>query len=189
MEKLQSTFGNMFLSLTVIGLCAGGLLATANRYTSATVARAKAASLSVALDQVCPDFDNDPVSESFLSGTAEGDSLRVYPAKQGGVPVGTAVESMSRNGFGGEMRVLVGFDTEGKVVDYFVLQHTETPGLGSKMQEWFRMQEGYRSIIGRQAGSLTVSNDGGDVDGITAATISSRAFLECINKGYGAIVF
>jgi electron transport complex protein RnfG len=189
MEKLKSTFGNMFLSLTVIGVCAGGLLATANRYTSATVARAKAAALSSALEKVCPDFDNDPVSESFLSGTAEGDSLRVYPAKQGGVPVGAAVESVSKNGFGGEIRVLVGFDTEGRIVNYFVLQHTETPGLGSKMQEWFRTEKGRQSVIGRLGGGLSVSKDGGDVDAITASTITSRAFLECINKGHGAIVF
>ena len=95
---------------------------------------------------------------------------------------GVAVQS-STMGFGGELKVLVGFDTEGNILGYTLLEHQETPGLGAKADQWF--QKGQKGdIIGKQAGNLTVSKDGGDVDAITASTITSRAFLRCINAAY-----
>ena len=90
-------------------------------------------------------------------------------------------------GFGGEIRVIVGFDTEGKLLNYSVLQHAETPGLGAKMQEWFRTDKNRQSVLGRNLsdGELKVTKDGGDVDAITASTITSRAFLNAVNRAYG----
>ena len=76
---------------------------------------------------------------------------------------------------------------EGEVLDYVVLKQTETPGLGAHIDHWFKDAVGNRSIIGKKAGALAVNKDGGDVDAITAATISSRAFLKAINKAYAAI--
>ena len=69
-----------------------------------------------------------------------------------------------------------------------VLQHAETPGLGAKMQEWFRADKNKQSVLGRNLadGELKVSKDGGDVDAITAATITSRAFLNAVNRAYSA---
>ncbi len=92
-------------------------------------------------------------------------------------------------GFGGEIRVIVGFDTEGKLLNYSVLQHAETPGLGAKMQEWFRTDKNRQSVLGRNLsdGELKVTKDGGDVDAITASTITSRAFLNAVNRAYSAI--
>ena len=115
-------------------------------------------------------------------------SLRIYPAKSGGEMVGAAVESFTKKGFGGEIKVIVGFDMDGKITNYSVLSHSETPGLGAKMQEWFSTEKGNQSVIGRKIDGkgLTVSKDGGDVDAITAATISSRAFLDAVNKAYTA---
>ena len=73
-------------------------------------------------------------------------------------------------------------------MNYSVLQHAETPGLGAKMQDWFSTDKGNQSIIGRaiSADGLKVKKDGGDVDAITAATISSRAFLDAVNRAYSA---
>ena len=73
-------------------------------------------------------------------------------------------------------------------MNYSVLEHNETPGLGSKMEEWFRTDKGKQSVLGRdmKGGALKVSKDGGDVDAITAATISSRAFLDAVNRAYSA---
>lgn len=90
-------------------------------------------------------------------------------------------------GFGGELKVLVGFDAEGKIYNYSLLSHAETPGLGSKAADWFK--EGNKgSIKGMNPGEqpLTVSKDGGQVDAITASTITSRAFLNAVNAAYGA---
>ena len=92
---------------------------------------------------------------------------------------------MAENGFGGIFHVMVGFDATGAITGFEVLDHQETPGLGSKMQEWF---QNVRTVIGLNPAeaNLTVSKDGGDVDAITAATISSRAFLAAVNKAYNA---
>ena len=90
-------------------------------------------------------------------------------------------------GFGGELRVLVGFDAEGNIIDYSLLSHVETPGLGSKAADWFK--EGNKgSIKGMNPGKapLSVSKDGGQVDAITASTITSRAFLNAVNAAYQA---
>lgn len=178
----------MFLSLTIISLCAGAVLATVNMYTAEPIALSKAVALENAIREVTPDFDNDPLADAYLAVTSDGDSLTIYPALKDGKPVGVAVESNSKNGFSGEIRVIVGFDEEGSILNYSVLQHAETPGLGSKMQDWFRTEKNNQSVIGRSlaGGPLSVSKDGGDVDAITASTITSRAFLNSINRAYSA---
>ncbi|MDH6304568.1 electron transport complex protein RnfG [Parabacteroides sp. PF5-5] len=188
MEKLRSTLPNMLLSLTIICVSAGAILAGVNMYTSGPIALSKAAALEAAVKEVTPAFDNNPINECYKAVTSDGDSLLIYPAIKDGKPVGVAVESNTKNGFSGEIRVIVGFDTEGKIINYSVLQHAETPGLGSKMQEWFKTDKNNQSVIGRSlaSGNLQVSKDGGEIDAITASTITSRAFLNAINRAYSA---
>ena len=88
--------------------------------------------------------------------------------------------------FGGTLKVLVGFDLDGKILGYTLLEHAETPGLGAKADKWF--QKGQKGdIIGKDPQEpLTVSKDGGQVDAITASTITSRAFLLAVNNAYKA---
>ena len=189
MAKLKSTFRNMFLSLSLICLTVAILLAQVNKMTATPIAEAKAMKLQGAISEVVPEFDNDPTAEAFTMAAGQGDSLLVYPAKRGSEIVGYAMNSYTNNGFSGNIQLMVGFDMEHRIVNYAVLQHAETPGLGSKMGEWFRDEERpSRSVIGRDlsAGSLAVSNDGGDIDAITASTITSRAFLEAVNRAYAA---
>lgn len=188
MAKLKSTLPNMLLSLTGICLIAGAILAGVNAFTAGPIAVAKAAALEEAIKAVAPEFDNKPTEEAYMAVTADGDSLKIYPAKKGDETVGGAVESNTLKGFGGEIKVIVGFDMQGTILNYSVLEHAETPGLGAKMQEWFRMDKGQQSILGRAvpADGLKVAKDGGDVDAITAATISSRAFLDAVNRAYSA---
>ena len=188
MEKLKSTLPNMLLSLTGICVVAGAILAGVNQMTTEPIAASKAASLESAIKAVTPEFDNKPAEESYMAATYDGDSLRIYPAKKGDELVGVAVESSTKKGFGGEIKVVVGFDPDGKLINYSVQKHSETPGLGSKMQDWFRTDKNKQSVIGRTLteDGLKVSKDGGDVDAITAATISSRAFLDAINRAYSA---
>ena len=96
---------------------------------------------------------------------------------------GTAIKITDPKGFGGALTVMVGLAQDGTILGYKVLESSETPGLGAKAQDWF--QKGKKGdVIGRQAGNLTVSKDGGEVDAITASTITSRAFLRCINEAY-----
>ncbi len=179
----------MFLSLSLICLTVAVLLAQVNKMTAKPIADAKAMKLQNAISEVVPEFDNDPTAEAFTMPDGQGDSLLVYPAKKGDQIVGYALNSFSNNGFSGNIQIMVGFDMEHKIVNYSVLQHAETPGLGSKMSEWFRdAAKPSQSVIGRDLskGALAVSKDGGDVDAITASTITSRAFLEAVNRAYAA---
>ena len=96
---------------------------------------------------------------------------------------GSAIKITDPKGFGGALTVMVGLAQDGTILGYKVLESSETPGLGAKAQDWF--QKGLKGdIIGKQAGKLEVSKDGGEVDAITASTITSRAFLRCINAAY-----
>ena len=186
MKKIKSTLPNILISLTTICIVAGTALSATNKFTEKAVIAAMNAEIQNAIKKVLPEFDNDPAEEQYKAAITEGDSLTIYPAKNAGNIVGYAIESYSKKGFSGLIRVMVGFDSEGKILNFSVLEHNETPGLGSKMQEWFRADNNRQSILGRDmtTGILKLSKDGGDIDAITASTISSRAFLEAINFAY-----
>ncbi|MDD6209286.1 MAG: RnfABCDGE type electron transport complex subunit G [Bacteroidales bacterium] len=188
MKKLTSTLPNMLLSLGIICIVAGALLASVNDLTAGEIAASKQKKLESALKQVIDGFDNNPSEETAYFPTLAGDSLKIYEAKRGEELIGVAVESNSANGFNGNIKVLVGLDTKGKLLNYSVLEQQETPGLGTKMDEWFRTDKKQQSVINKNLsdGALKVSKDGGDVDAITAATISSRAFLDAVNRAYQA---
>lgn len=181
MKKLKSTLPNMVIVLTVTTMAAGFLLGYVYRSTAGAREKAANDKLVGAVSTVVAGFDNDPVAES-TQVNVDGSDITVYPARKGDALIGCAVESSSDNGFSGRITIVTGFDREGNILGYDVTSHAETPGLGAKMGEWFR-GESSRSVIGRNPGvaPLKVSKDGGDVDGITAATISSRAFLEAVN--------
>jgi electron transport complex protein RnfG len=189
MKKLESSLKNMLLILTGVTAISVALLAVVNELTKAPIAAANAKALNEALRVVLPEFDNIPAAESDTIQTTDAQgkahTFIVYPAKKGDVKVGAAVEATSL-GFGGDMKVLVGFDAEGNIVDYSLLSHAETPGLGSKAADWFKLGKG--NIKGRNPGkaSLAVTKDGGEIDAITASTITSRAFLRAVNEAYGA---
>ena len=177
----------MLLVLTAITVAVVGLLAYVNELTKEPIAAANMKTLNDALKSVVPTFDNNPVAECDTVYHEEAGKKKmfiVYPAKKDGEVVGTAVEAISL-GFGGELNVLVGFDSGGNIYDYSLLSHTETPGLGSKADTWFK-EGGKGSIVGMNPGevALVVKNDGGQIDAITASTITSRAFLNAINEAY-----
>lgn len=175
----------MILSLTGFSIVAGGLLGWVNAATAEPIAQANAKALSDAIAVVIPGFDNNPAEEAETV-EVEGTTYKIYPATQGGKPIGAAVEA-SANGFGGPLTVLVGFDTEGNIIDYSLLSHAETPGLGSKASDWFK-KGAKGDITGKNPGtqSLIVSKDGGEIDAITASTITSRAFLQAVNNAWSA---
>ena len=178
---MKSTLVNMVLSLGVITVVSAAALAGVYTATKAPIEQAKAEKQKADIGQVLPEisFNNNPADEA-AEITVNGETVTVFPARQDGEIVGIAVESHDTNGFSGNITVMYGFNPSGDITGYAVMQHAETPGLGSKMEEWFRNPA--HSIIGLNAATsnLTVSKDGGDVDAITAATISSRAFLRAL---------
>ena len=181
MKKLESSLKNMALALTGFSVVAGGLLGWVNDITAEPIAQANAKTLSDAIAVVVPGFDNNP-AEAPETVEVNGATYKIYKATKGGA----AVES-SANGFGGALTVLVGFDNDGNIIDYSLLSHAETPGLGSKAADWFK-KGAKGDITGKNPGeaALTVSKDGGQIDAITASTITSRAFLLAVNNAYAA---
>ena len=175
----------MAIVLTAVTVIAGALLGYVNDLTKGPIADANAKALSDAIAVVVPGFDNQP-TENPETIEVNGASYTIYKATKGGEFIGAAVRSTS-NGFGGPLTILVGFDADGNIIDYSLLSHAETPGLGSKADIWFK-KDGKGSVIGMNPGKnpLSVSKDGGNIDAITASTITSRAFLAAVNNAYQA---
>ena len=189
MAKLVSSFKNMALSLTCIALVAAGALAGVYILTKAPIEAAMKAKQEAAIMQVLPQVEGLQVADAE---TVEGVTL--YKAYVGEEWVGTAVEASTEGNenmpFGGTFRLMVGFDKVGNVVNYVVLEQAETPGLGALMTTWFKnADKPGQNILGKNPATTEfgVSKDGGDVDAITASTITSRAFLEVVVKAYNAI--
>ena len=185
MKKLKSTLPNMVIVLTCVALITGGLLALVNHVTEAPKLAEQQRSLAADISKVMggktvKETDVKNITKEFDGKTYEF----VVPcvALPNGTPLGKAVESTTM-GFGGDLTVLVGLDLQGKVLGYAIRQTSETPGLGIKAEEWFQ-KDGKGSIIGKDplSKSFAVSKDNGDIDGITASTITSRAFLKAVRQ-------
>ena len=177
---MKSSLKNMVLVLFCITLISSACVGLVNMITADPIARAKEAAVKAALAQVLPEFDATEKSEH----TADELSILAYKATKGDKVVGYAIETVTKNGFSGLVKLMVGFDTKGTILNVNVLEQSETPGLGAKMTE-----EGnplLASIQGKEASkiNLTVKKDGGDVDALTAATISSRAYAEAVARAY-----
>ncbi len=189
MKKLESSLTNMVLVLTLVAVIMGGILAFVNHLTEGPINLQKEKALADGIKTVMVS-DNITVAQpvEVKQNDAKGKEMvfTIYQVKDAqGNDLGAAVESTT-GGFGGDLKVLVGFDPEGNILGYTLLEHAETPGLGAKADKWF--QKGQKGdIIGKNpAEPLTVSKDGGQVDAITASTITSRAFLLAVNNAYKA---
>ena len=179
----------MALSLTCIALVAAGALAGVYMLTKAPIAAAMKAKQEAAIMQVLPSVEGLQVADA-----EKVEGVTLYKAYVGEEWVGTAVEASTEGNenmpFGGTFRLMVGFDKVGNVVNYVVLEQAETPGLGALMTTWFKnADKPGQNILGKNPATTEfgVSKDGGDVDAITASTITSRAFLEVVVKAYNAI--
>ena len=177
---MKSLLKNMVLVLFCITLISGACVGLVNMITVDPIAKAKEAAEKAALAQVLPEFDAVEMSEH----TADELPIVAYKATKGDEVVGYAIKTATKSGFSGMVKMMVGFDTKGTILNVNVLEHNETPGLGAKMTE-----EGnplLASIQGKEASktNLTVKKDGGDVDALTAATISSRAYTEAVARAY-----
>ncbi len=180
---MKSTLTNMVLSLLGITLVASLAVGVIYRVTAGPIADAKTAKLTNAIAQVLPPFDNTP-GDSVQTLNIDGGEVKIYSGTKNGQPVGYAIETFSNNGFGGEVRLIVGFNPDGTIYRTEVLSQHETPGLGDKMER--SKSDFAQQFDGKNPADfhLAVSKDGGDVDAITAATISSRAYTEAIARAY-----
>ena len=187
MKKKESTLVNMVLVLLVITLASGLSLGYVNDLTLEPKAKAQLAKKVNALKTVLPEFDNDPVSEVLrIESDQAKDSIELYSAFKNNTFVGAAVTGASEKGYNGLVKLMVGFDTEGKINNIAVLEQKETPGLGTKMKSE-RFLEQFRDKDPASF-ALKPEKDGGDVDALSGATISTRAFSEAVQQAYDAYI-
>ncbi len=188
MAKRESTFFNMVVTLLAVTFIAAAALGFVYDLTKEAIELAKLRAQSEAIKKVLPEFDE--LGESFkVAIPSSTDSLEFFPAFKGEERIGVAIKTYTNNGFSGFISIMAGIDSSGKISGFEVLEHAETPGLGSKMNEWFRNeQKPQQNVIGKSPSthSFKVSKDGGDFDAITASTITSRAFLEALKRAYDA---
>lgn len=189
MKKLESTITNMVIVLVGVALVTGSILAYVNHVTEEQIKLQAEKTLADGIKAVMGGVELTVAKEDTVKQTAAGKELTFIIHEAVGKdnkPVGAAVESTT-GGFGGDLKVLVGFDTDGNILGYTILQHSETPGLGAKADKWFQ-KDGKGCIIGKNPATddLTVKKDNGDIDAITASTITSRAFLLAVNQAYQA---
>lgn len=184
-KKKESTLANMVVVLFVITLVAGLSLGYVNDLTLAPKARARLARKVDALTSVLPAFDNNPIAEmARVPSPVAGDSIEIYPAFRDNAFVGAAATGASAKGYSGVVRLMVGFLPDGRIENIAVLEQKETPGLGTKMKgEKFLEQ-----FKGKDPATfdLKVQKDGGQVDALAGATISTRAFTEATRQAYDA---
>lgn len=183
MGNSNSNFKAMVGTLLVITIISGLLLGAINNLTLEPKAQAKMAQKINALKLVLPDFDNNPVDEvKEVSSVRSKDSVEIYPALKNGTAVGAAVIGSSDKGFSGLIRIMVGFNANGTIKNIAVLEQKETPGLGTKMKDEKFLQQ-FRTRNPSEF-KLKVTKDGGEVDALTGATITTRAFCEATQSAW-----
>ncbi|PKP29840.1 MAG: hypothetical protein CVT99_15655 [Bacteroidetes bacterium HGW-Bacteroidetes-16] len=181
-SKRESNFVNMVVTLFIVSAVAAFALGGVYTITKEPIAVARKAKLESAIKAVVPDFDL--LSTIAVPVADGGDSLFLYVASKDDQVVGTAIKTYTMKGFSGKIELMVGFLDDGTIENTAVLMHKETPGLGDKMDQ--KKSDFSLQFIGKNPVDfkLKVKKDGGDVDAITAATISSRAFCDAVQRAY-----
>lgn len=178
--RIESNLFNMVAVLTVI--CAISAFSLSYTYHQTKEIIAAANKELVTIRQIAPEFDNDPIAEQYTVESFE--NIILYPLKLNGELKGTAVKTFTTKGYSGNIWLMVGFNAEGQIHDIAVLEHLETPGLGSNMEQpAFKDQFKGKSP---ETFKLAVTQDGGNIDAMTGATITSKAFCDAVEKAYGA---
>lgn len=155
---------------TVICAVCSAILAAVDLQTKEPIRLASENKSALAAAKVMPAGLSMP-EKKIING------VTFFVASKDGKVAGVATEGDSKNGYGGDIRLMIGMSAENKLVGYEIVEAHETPGLGMKMTtDKFK-----KPLLGRALdASWTVKKDGGEVDAITAATISSRAVMDCI---------
>ena len=179
---VQSNLKNMALCLSLVCLVCSALLGGVYAVTAEPIAQTNANLLKASIQAVLP--EGGELSEA-KTVEVDGTAYEYYESLVDGTPVAYAVKSVS-SGFGGALTLMVGITPDGTIYNTSVLSHTETPGLGAKCttDEGFMAQ--WKGFDPAQK-ILSVKKDGGDVDAITASTITSRAYTQAVKNACEAV--
>lgn len=197
MSKKPSTLANMLLALVVIAVVAAAALAGVYVLTKEPIENEKQKTVQKAMSDVLPNFDSGKgkiVSEKVAAREGDKNEVTVNLAYNADNTLfGAAVETYTDKAFSGTFTIMVGFDAEGTIIGTSVIKAAETPGLGDKIKTpEFSGQFAAKNMNPKSMGfNISVTKDEGEVDAITAATISSRAYCDAVNRaaeGYDKVL-
>ncbi len=179
MAKKESTFSNMFLTLLIVTAISSLAASGVYNLTKEPIAEVQRLKQQKAIEQVMPGFTK--YDRQAVMPQNGGDSLIFFKGFTDEKPIGFAVNTYTNEGYSGLIKLMVGFQPDGTISNIEVLEQKETPGLGTKMATNWKDQ-----FMGKNPANfnLAVKKDGGDVDAITAATITSRAFCDAVQRAY-----
>ncbi len=187
--------------LGLIGAVSAALLSGVDAMTRKPIKQAELRKISKALTQVLPPFDNVPADDKKVVKAPDGRKVTFYIAKKDGKIVGVAGAGYSPKGFAGKIYVMVGFNPTGAVREVIVTKQGETPGLGTVVTDRVREKtifdlfgkkkeekglppnrvlDSFNGLVAAKGTPWKVKKDGGQIDFVTGATISSRAVTDAV---------
>jgi electron transport complex protein RnfG len=190
MSLRLGNLGRGALTLAVVGaLGLGGLLALRALTAERVAEQQHAATLRALAVLLPPDFDNDPQADRIAvvapAWLGSEDALAVRRARRDGRIEALLLEAVAPDGYNGDIRLLIGVDTEGQVIGIRVVEHRETPGLGDPIEiergPWITGFDG-RSLRDPTTDAWRVRRDGGAFDQLAGATITPRAVLGAVRR-------
>ncbi|MBZ0215961.1 MAG: electron transport complex subunit RsxG [Fimbriimonadaceae bacterium] len=171
-----------FLALVAAAALSGGDLLTRDE-----IRARRQEDLKSSITQVIPAgfYDNDLLKDTIELSGANQDKILVYRARLNGQARGVAFQ-ISEPGYGGDIDIIMGVATDGTLLGVRVLSHSETPGLGDKIEvnkdDWILGFDG-RSLDSLSADGWRVKKDGGVFDQFSGATITPRAVVRAVKRG------
>jgi electron transport complex protein RnfG len=189
-EALAETFSTS-LTLLVFSVVCAGLLAVVYFATHATIARSEQAEKMALVAQTLPQgsFDNDPIHDAQPLPADPLLGLKhpglAYVAARAGTPVAVVLEAAARDGYAGEIKLLIGIQADGRIAGVRVTSHRETPGLGDYIDiaksNWINQFAG-KGVDAPPAQDWKVRKDGGQFEYLAGATITPRAVVKAVHK-------
>ena len=164
--------GTLFLITAIVAMALAGV----NSVTAPAIAQLNYEKTQAAIQAVLPgggdeiDFTDDTGLVSVVYKGEAGYAVQVAPG-----------------GFDGPITMMVGVDFDGNILGISVIKHTETAGLGAVAAAKTSAGEAFRGQFVGLSGSVSVTKDGGQIDSITGATITSRAVCDGVNAALGCI--
>ena len=179
MSDTQNTAAAMIGVLTAIAIISGTALGFTDLLTRDRIEANRIERRMAAVRAVLPEFANEPAAEEWSHPDLPAHLAFPGRNEQGDI-TGIAIQTRVSSGYGGNLTVVTGLTPDSVVTAVFVLQHAETPGLGARITEQaFRDQF---AGINLSEQTPAVQQDGGSIDAVTAATLSSRAVAEAVDR-------
>lgn len=183
-NKKEPSLLRLVIVLTLIALVAGLALTGVYALTKEPIDTAQMQKKQKALNDVLPGFKGE-LKDMEVMRDGDDEPVLVHLAiNEDGTLFGAGIETYTKKAFGGRFDLMVGFDANGSIFNTAVINAAETPGLGDKINK--DKSDFANQFNGHDPASyqLRVKKDGGDVDAITAATISSRAYCDAVQRAY-----